>query len=39
MAHLSMPVELVSASLTSLVRDIVDELLAGARSPRRRINE
>ena len=39
MTYLSVPVKLVSASLTRLVRDVVDELLTGARSSRGRVNK
>jgi len=39
MTYLSVPVKLVSTSLTRLVRDIVNELLACPRSPRRRVNK
>lgn len=34
MTYLSVPVKLVSTSLTRLVRDVVNQLLADARSPR-----
>jgi len=39
MTYLSMPVKLVSTSLTRIVRNIVNELLTRASSPRRRVDK